>query len=89
MAVCQRREVRRPSSCWPSVASSQVRNITSDLVYHVNMPLITLDNFLMSISLDIGASAYGRDFLASSPDGQALIDVFCSVLADAPTGREW
>ena len=87
MAVCQRREVRRLSLCWPSAASSQVRSILSYLVYRVSMPLIT--SISWRLSLDIGASAYGRDFLASSPDGQALIDVFCSVLADAPTGREW
>jgi len=49
-------------------------------------------NKLMSVlplPTDIGASAYGRDFLASSPDGQALMEVFCSLLADAPTGHEW
>jgi len=43
---------------------------------------------LCGIITNIGASAYGRDFLASSPDGQALMEVFCSLLADAPTGHE-
>ena len=39
--------------------------------------------------LDVAASAYGRNFLSTHEEGQALIDVFCSALAEAPTGIEW
>lgn len=43
---------------------------------------------LCGIITNIAASAYGRDFLASSGDGQALVDVLCGVLAEAPPGAE-
>ncbi len=44
---------------------------------------------LSSCPPDVAASAYGRDFLSSGEDGQALIDTLCSVISEAPTGTDW
>ncbi|CAI8056247.1 Heat shock factor 2-binding protein [Geodia barretti] len=37
---------------------------------------------------NVAASAYGRNFLSTNEEGQALIDVLCTALAEAPTGAE-
>ena len=38
---------------------------------------------------DMAASAYGRDYLAKKPEGQSLIDLYCTTLSEAPTGPAW
>jgi hypothetical protein len=38
---------------------------------------------------NVAASAYGRDFLSSSKEGLALVDVFCTALTEAPVAPEW
>ncbi|XP_065914564.1 heat shock factor 2-binding protein-like isoform X1 [Dysidea avara] len=35
---------------------------------------------------NMAASAYGRDYLAKKPEGQSLIDLYCTTLSEAPTG---
>ena len=38
---------------------------------------------------DIAASAYGRDYLAGCESGRVMIDMLCSVLANAPNTQSW
>ena len=45
--------------------------------------------FPFTTFVDIGASAFGRDYLSSCEAGHALIDVFCSVLAETPISAQW
>lgn len=40
-------------------------------------------------TLDVAASAYGRDFLSSCEEGLGLVDAFCNALTEAPAGPEW
>ena len=44
------------------------------------------NNFL---PLDIAASAYGRDFLSSSSEGQSLVSAMCAVLRSLPSQQQW
>ena len=37
----------------------------------------------------MAASAYGRDYLAKKPEGQSLINLYCTTLSEAPTGPVW
>lgn len=52
-------------------------------------PSHTLVFLYFSVSLDIAASPYGRDYLANGVEGRALIDILCSVLASSPNGQPW
>jgi len=37
----------------------------------------------------MAASAYGRDYLAKKPEGQSLINLYCTTLSEAPMGPAW
>lgn len=53
--------------------------------------IVTYDTTFCVFSLfaDIGASAFGRDYLSTNESGHTLIDVFCTVLAETPISPQW
>ena len=38
---------------------------------------------------DVAASAYGRDFLSTHPEGKALLETLSSVLSSSPLSPHW
>lgn len=56
-------------------------------VQYKHLGLVVTRNY--SIPIDIGASAFGRDYLSTNEAGHALIDVFCSILAETPISAQW
>ena len=41
------------------------------------------------LPLDIAASAFGRDYLATSDEGKVLLETLCNVLASNPLVPQW